>query len=543
MTKKRIALLFTILLLGALILAGCAGKADRKPGNPDAIATVTNGNKTVAVTTTEELANAVDISGNTVIKLWKDIETKQTIALPYSCTIDFNGFKIVTKAGVSNALDINKAGEETPVTTLKNGTLEHYGNGLSVRGGFVVDNMTFYGTSGIAISLADATFAEKGISKVENSSFYSYGTSFLHYGMGGANYQNTDITLNNCTVVQYRDNGAPIFSREDANATPATIIFGENVNLYSYLDALAAEEGFYYAGNLTPMSNEPQTVTVKELSCEGLNFWSTENEDTAVNLLMIGNSFSYYYVQELYGMAKAAGVEINVTNLYEAGCYMNEHWEWITNEFSGAGKYQFWITNSMGRWRHGEITASYEALDYLDWDMISTQQYLHSGLSKTYETAMESCTPYAKNLFDLLKEKKPDAQLYWHAHWAFQVGHDSMPDKATQTARQNVIHQVSNDIAAENEGVILIPTGDAWAIARNDSRIGDVLCKADKYHDGDTGGGQYLNACVWLEVLTGKSCVGNTWRPNYALNERKIEALQQAAHQAVADMYGADFAK
>ena len=539
MKKLLILILSVAVLLGVFVLAGC--NADRKPSDPDAIATVTNGKKTVTVTNPEELANAVDASGNTVIKLWKDIDAKQTIALPYSCTVDFNGFTIATKAGVSTALTINKAGEENPITTLKNGTLEHYGNGVSVRGGFVVDSMTFYGTSGIGISLSDATFGQKGVSKIENSCFYSYGTSFLHHAMAGANYQNTDITLNNCTIVQYRDNGAPIFSREDANATPATVIFGENVNLYSYADALADAEGYYYAGNLTPMSKETQTVTVKDLTCEGLNFWSTENEDNAINLLMIGNSFSYYYVQELYGIAHAAGVEINVTNLYEAGCYVEEHWTWLTNEFEGAGKYQYWITNSMGRWKHGEITASYDALKYLDWDVITLQQHFGGGI-KDYEAAKAKCIPHTKNLYDYMKENHPDSKLYWQTTWAYQVGHESMATVEEQTMKQNNIIKLSQELADESN-VDVIPSGQAWIIARNDINVGDNMCKSDKYHDGDTGGGQYLNACVWFEVLTGKSCIGNTWRPNYVLSEAMIEALQKAAHQAVADMYGADYAK
>lgn len=50
----------------------------------------------------------------------------------------------------------------------------------------------------------------------------------------------------------------------------------------------------------------------------------------------------------------------------------------------------------------------------------------------------------------------------------------------------------------------------------------------------DIGGGQYLNACVWFETLSGLSCLGNTFRPDYELSETLIEVLQQAAHEAVA---------
>ena len=60
--------------------------------------------------------------------------------------------------------------------------------------------------------------------------------------------------------------------------------------------------------------------------------------------------------------------------------------------------------------------------------------------------------------------------------------------------------------------------------------------EGDYYHDGDIGGGQYLTACTWFEVLFGQSCIGNSWRPPYAISEEKITALQEAAHQAVANL-------
>ena len=67
--------------------------------------------------------------------------------------------------------------------------------------------------------------------------------------------------------------------------------------------------------------------------------------------------------------------------------------------------------------------------------------------------------------------------------------------------------------------------------------------EGDYLHDGDVGGGQYLSACVWFETLTGRSCVGNPFRPvyklkdkEYFLSEELIEILQNAAHQAVQEL-------
>ena len=57
------------------------------------------------------------------------------------------------------------------------------------------------------------------------------------------------------------------------------------------------------------------------------------------------------------------------------------------------------------------------------------------------------------------------------------------------------------------------------------------------------GGGQYLNACVWFEIITGQSCIGTSYVPTYehegeiyGLNEGiTAEQLQNAAYQAVTE--------
>ena len=107
-----------------------------------------------------------------------------------------------------------------------------------------------------------------------------------------------------------------------------------------------------------------------------------------------------------------------------------------------------------------------------------------------------------------------------------------------------------------------VPTGDAWEKVRDlpiiteapswsgldrftlCTRIVNAKLYDDYSHDGDLGGGQYLNACVWFEIITGRSCVGNTFRPTYAfmgkdmgLSEEKIAVLQQAAHEAVQEWH------
>ena len=151
----------------------------------------------------------------------------------------------------------------------------------------------------------------------------------------------------------------------------------------------------------------------------------------------------------------------------------------------------------------------------------------------------------------------PISTLYWHQPWSNEIGYgkDKSEDQQINDAEHRAsMYNVGKTVAyavAEENGVKLVPTGDAWQIARESEIIGYDLCRrlgvnndeGDYYHDGDIGGGQYLNACVWYEVLMGKSCLGNTWRPPYDLSEEKIAILQNAAHEAVAAVYGPGYAK
>ena len=96
-----------------------------------------------------------------------------------------------------------------------------------------------------------------------------------------------------------------------------------------------------------------------------------------------------------------------------------------------------------------------------------------------------------------------------------------------------------------------VNSGEAWQIVREDYGYDKMCCRlgvgenneGDYFHDGDIGGGQYLNACVWFEVITGRSCVGNTYRPVYRMDgedvsftREQIAMFQMSAHRAVEQM-------
>ena len=302
-----------------------------------------------------------------------------------------------------------------------------------------------------------------------------------------------------------------------------------------------------------------EVVTTEGDTSEVATTEAPDEEKKVKNILMIGGSACYYYVEELCGIAAADGYELNVANLYKSGAKISEHHQSYLTDSKIA---TLFLTTSKRRKEIGSLSFK-ESLEYAEktfgenWDVISLQSSSYYSLIGDLAGEKSNTLIYAKLLYKYLKENYSDAELYWHQTWAYELGYGkdiSEPQQMNTVEHRTSMYQIKREVSymiAEQSDVKLVPTGDAWEIARQNAIIGTDLCKrlainngeGDYYHDGDIGGGQYLNACVWYEVLMGESCVGNTWRPDYELSEEKIAILQAAAHEAVAAVYGADHAK
>ncbi|MBR5295336.1 MAG: DUF4886 domain-containing protein [Clostridia bacterium] len=298
-----------------------------------------------------------------------------------------------------------------------------------------------------------------------------------------------------------------------------------------------------------PESTPQVTTTKKENKNDKTNTNEKEEKeimqkedpksDNKINILMIGNSYCYYYVEELYGMAKTVGVDLNIYNLYASGAELREHWTWHTNKANECELYQ---TNENGRKKISSGITLTNTLKKENWDIISFQEggrvYRTGGID-----GLRGEKVYLEKLLGYVKEQFPMTKYYWHCSWVPQVGYSNesqgfyINTKEDEVTYQQAKITVSKEIRDEFN-LPIIPSGAAWLDARYNPVINNQLCLRkgnpdDLSHDGDIGGGQYLNACVWFEVLTGKSCVGNSWRPDYELSEAKIAVLQAAAHKAV----------
>ena len=130
-------------------------------------------------------------------------------------------------------------------------------------------------------------------------------------------------------------------------------------------------------------------------------------------------------------------------------------------------------------------------------------------------------------------------------------------------AAEYIVADAANLITPDVER---LPAGDAWQTVRHSTEYmatgtvktdkngaeyvdkdptgADGSLYGDYSHSGNTGGGQYLNACVYYEAILGLECKDNSWRPtSYALDETLIPILQKAAHDAVLEVYGEDHFK
>ena len=282
-------------------------------------------------------------------------------------------------------------------------------------------------------------------------------------------------------------------------------------------------------------------------------------DDGVIDVLMIGNSWCYYYVEELYALAAAAGVPMRVCNVYYSGCPIDKHYNWWK---AGEAHYQYFETDGNGRKEKGNGVTLEWCLAQGEWDVITMNNGGSDTRTLTAEQNIAKNTGYVVALFDYFKESFPNADFYFHQAWTYELGYEKVYSSTTLRidsveAQMAYTEKTRQIVGAFVEAADLgrINTGDAWELYRaacaekgieNNlcARLGNNNNQGDKSHDGDIGGGQYLNALVWFEILTGKDCRETTYIPTYTysgvsypMDETMAEMLQDAAHEAASVLW------
>lgn len=237
-----------------------------------------------------------------------------------------------------------------------------------------------------------------------------------------------------------------------------------------------------------------------------------------IKILAIGNSFSQDATYYLHQIAKAAGMEIEVVNLYIGGCSLERHFR---NIEKGTEDYLY-EQNGIPTERYVSIK---DALEEKDWDYVITQQASHdSGWLDTYEPFLEKIIAYIKNIV-------PKATVMLHKTWAYEIDseHESFPRYNRDQIEMYERLSRAYEAMAEKEKVGLIPCADVIQKLRSTMPFvyrdgGMSLCR-DGYHMHYIYG-RYALAAAWFDVLTGGYIKDNPYVPSTSFMPEESPDMQ-----------------
>lgn len=266
----------------------------------------------------------------------------------------------------------------------------------------------------------------------------------------------------------------------------------------------------------------PVTKTVSEEKTYTKQNW---NDDGALKVLMIGNSFSQDTCYLSYQAATAMGIEnVEISNLYIGAGSISDH---IYRHKKGATAV-FQTVSSSGKWSSKNATLE-EAVKSKNWDFIIFQQVSSlSGEAYSFESV--------NALINIVEPMCPSARLAWNMTWAYQSDFDdSRFDRyeRNQAKMYNAIISATKEkIVPNNKLEIIVPTGTVIQNVRT-SYIGDTVTR-DGYHLNETVGRQ-IAALALVHALTGVEIDGvNTTNYNKMTDEKALTVAIEAIKNAIA---------
>lgn len=217
-----------------------------------------------------------------------------------------------------------------------------------------------------------------------------------------------------------------------------------------------------------------------------------------MKILSIGNSFSQDAQRWLHRIAVASGQEVDTYNLVIGGCSLEHHWHCIENNLCDYGK----------EGNDGQPLGSATVLDTLKsdtFDVITVQQASgHSGLAHTY-------VPYLTNIVEFIKQYQPNAKIYFHKTWSYDIGSNHGEFNHYNRDQQEMYRRITDAtrMASKLAGVEIIPAGDVIQSLRDNTKEFDIkngglsLC-CDGFHlSADYG--RFAAAATWYAKLTEKN--------------------------------------
>ena len=466
-----------------------------------------------------------------------------------------NGNKYVALVE-GNAVSFHRLGAD--LTTV---TINIDKNGVYFKGKFAADEKLkgMIDTYGIAVSL-EGMPTNNNLANTHKSQFNGADmangqtasgviiTNILKDGLdAGVNAERGQKKIYASTYVALND-GATVLMGDQADTAEDDVAWSL-YDAFTRLDALIDENPTVFRRHTNDMRNYYEKWQDKGIANwvgENSNFIEPE-EDDVIDVLMIGSSSCYYYVEEMASLAAAAGIKLRVCNVYYSGCPIDKYLRDWQNNYAD---YQFFDT--IAEEIDGEIVAirrnrgGGKTLEWClaqgDWDVITVicGQAINAYLAGEVYTERERIKTPTEVLLPYIRSQFPDADFYVQETKTSQSGRYDRFDNPDypimnlecQTLYTEILKEGAESLVAKfnaepyNLDMMVMPDGEAWQYVREGfekydgtgtwekyddmcARIGFVYDEApngdpnqgDMGHDGDIGGGQYLNGAVWLQTI------------------------------------------
>lgn len=221
-----------------------------------------------------------------------------------------------------------------------------------------------------------------------------------------------------------------------------------------------------------------------------------KKEELNMKLLSIGNSFSQNAHRFLHELAAQNGLDIETSNLFIGGCSLETHYDNYINDNA------FYDLEPNGGAAVRKISIK-EALKLDAWDAVTFQQASRfSGMIETFE-------PYLSSLACVVKNTCPDAKLYFHQTWAYEIDRQSSEYLNYNNDQRQMFDSIvkASTEAAKLIGAGLIPVGSVIQYLRENTPEFDYkngalsLCRDGSHLTDDYG--NFAAAATWLRALTG----------------------------------------
>lgn len=226
-----------------------------------------------------------------------------------------------------------------------------------------------------------------------------------------------------------------------------------------------------------------------------------------IHVLFLGNSYTYVnnLPQLIYDIALSNGD----TLVFDSNC-------------PGGHTFQNHFTN----------TTSINKINAQAWDFVVLQAQSQEPSFPPNQVASETL-PYALKLDSLIHRNDSCSQTIFFETWGRKNGDASncpyYPPVCTYSGMQGRLRE-SYKLFADTCHTIMAPVGEAWKKSVNINAALN-LYQADESHPSLEG--SYLTACVFYEVLFGRTVLNSSYTANISMPTAMF--LQQTAHDMITD--------